>query len=844
MGHLPEKYDRTYFLGGVDPETGTPYGVLGHQEFKDGGIHERLRHEADVTIAFLGSLDGRHVLDVGMGRGDRIPMLLREAVGGYTGIDMSTDAVRIARERFDDPRVRLRLGEAAALDDEGVYDLIMLFDVIEHIPVFEMETVWPRLHRALRPGGCVFMSTPIFLNPNVADHTDGNPSVSGIHCNKQTEGTLIRSFLRHGFTVVYVEERIFGVVRTGDLPLFEESRRAAYTCTHAAVLARAGALPGMSETEVRDALVPPPGRIAVGCVLAENPRSIGQALRLLSSLRLCGGQMAGASFFACFLRMPDKEYAREFERLGAIIRVVPRTTAQDSCTNKLGFFALPELRHYDTLLLLDGDTAVVRDPLPFISGRALQCAAAELPTAPRETVARVFAHFGAPLPPRDCRCAQGGDRPLMYCDAGVVAMPAWMLDDFVPRWRDYHRQLAERPDLFEPLRLSCEQASLSLAQATERVASAALPVEMNFPTHLARMSTLERMSEVDPAIIRFHDDMEASGLLRPVAHALADRRIEQLNQLLRQKCPRWFGDRTVLDFPHSRSPGPGSRVGLYGDGFSHEQELREPIFVLGAMRSGTTLLADFLGRFPGIIRCPFELKDIWSKAGGVSMASPKTRETQCLELGAEDVRPGQRERLSAAFLERMRANAAGKRPGAAFLNKNPHLCNKVPLVNALFPDARFIWIHRPLHQVVVSLRELFAEVNARQGTWHCWPEPGTAGRNRCWQAFHRKGALAGLDPRRVFPGGDITCLAEYWLESNRAIRESLAMIPRSRWHEVSEVKLLRDPDEAVRECLKFLGDVATGEFNLHREIDRSRDERWQSMITGEERSAIEDFLAD
>jgi 2-polyprenyl-3-methyl-5-hydroxy-6-metoxy-1,4-benzoquinol methylase len=1002
MAHLREKYDKTYFLGGVDPETGTPYGVLGHQEFAGGGINERLKHEADVAIAFVGTLAGKRVLDVGMGRGDRIPLLLQQGVAAYAGFDVSADAVQIARERFSDPRVSIALGEATALEARGEYDLVLLFDVIEHIPVFEMEAVWPLLHRALTPGGCLFLSTPLFPGPNVADHTDANPSVSGIHCNKQTHGTLLRSFLRHGFTVACVEERIFGLVRTADLPALDAARRAAHLRTHAAALERAGALAGMPAAEILAAAVPPPGRIAVGCVADSHPKYLTQALRLLTSLRLCGGALAGANFFACFLELPAHDYVREFERLGAFIRVVPRVSERHPYSNKLGFFGLPELRHYDTLLLLDCDTAVVRDPLPFIDGRSLQCKIADLPTLPHESLARVFAHFGVPLPPREHRCTQDGTPTIMYCNSGVVALPARLLDTFVARWLRCNGALAERLDLLGSLQTFCDQASLSLAFAQEPTPFAPLPLEMNFPVHLADAATPAGMDEADPAIVHYHDRVDASGYLLPVPYPAANRRIEALNLLLRQRRSQGFDNRTFWDFRYSFAPELGSGLGSRGEALAYKRGLlltlyerarpatvldvgcgdgqlteglpaagytgvdispvaveqvrrrlpgrafvagdflalplapadlvicfdllihqpdgavyrqlvrtlvertagigivsgyeedplagpgivyfheplsatlraagarnllrvgryrsvtiwqyegaageeaaaiSRPVFVLGAMRSGTTLLADLLGRAPGLIHCPFELKEVWAQAGGVAMASARTRNAGCFELGAADAFCGQRERLSAAFAARMRANAAGKRPDAVLLNKNPHLCNKVPLVDALFPDARFLWIRRPLPQVVVSLRELFADVNRRQQTWHCWPLPGTAGRNRCWQALFAPAALAGWDPARVFPGGDVTFLAEYWFESNRAIAEALARLPASRWHQVDEEELLRDPGGTLRRCLRFLGEDADEELPIDRTLDPGRNERWRSLVTGQERRAIEAFSA-
>ena len=138
------------------------------------------------------------------------------------------------------------------------------------------------------------------------------------------------------------------------------------------------------------------------------------------------------------------------------------------------------------------------------------------------------------------------------------------------------------------------------------------------------------------------------------------------------------------------------------------------------MRSGTTLLADLLGIHPNIIHCPFELRMVWSRVGNVPMASPKTRDRTCPCLKETDVRPGQRERLSRAFLQEMIKNKGTKSlNNALFLNKNPHLGNKLPFVNSLFPNARFIWIYRDMPSVAASLKKI---LNRKE--IHYWPEKG------------------------------------------------------------------------------------------------------------------------
>lgn len=250
---------------------------------------------------------------------------------------------------------------------------------------------------------------------------------------------------------------------------------------------------------------------------------------------------------------------------------------------------------------------------------------------------------------------------------------------------------------------------------------------------------------------------------------------------------------------------------------------------MGAMRSGTTLLADLLGESKQIIHCPFELKDIWSAVGGVPMACPKTRDEVCRELTAKDVQPGQREKLAAAFSERMAANSSGKAADAVFLNKNPHLCNKLPFVDALFPDARYIWIYRSLPSVVASLYSLFEVVNQRQQTWHYWPEPEHGTINRCWQAFHFE-LSKGVDRSRCFPGGETQYLAEYWLESNRAIAGFFSFLLPERRHVIQEEALIENPGEQLEHCLAFLGLSTSVRPDVRESVDGTRNSTWGQKL--------------
>lgn len=274
---------------------------------------------------------------------------------------------------------------------------------------------------------------------------------------------------------------------------------------------------------------------------------------------------------------------------------------------------------------------------------------------------------------------------------------------------------------------------------------------------------------------------------------------------------------------------------------SANSRLKQPIFLIGAMRSGTTLLAELLGRSTRIAHCPFELKDVWSKKGGIHMASPKTRDQVCLECGPDDVVPGMHDCLTEAILGRI-IDLQGKEPQAVFLNKNPHLCNKLPLVKSLFPDARFIWIHRHLPQVVASIKKLFSDVHSRQSTWHWWPLPSARTRNRCWSAFYSEDQSPDILPERIFPGGNIRYLAEYWLESNRAVREFFFKLAPVDCVTVSQEQFIKTPANELARLQGLLEIPYCANVCNCGDLDKQRNDYWKTSLSSEELNDLTGFV--
>src|SRR4051794_3092119 len=111
--------------------------------------HARLRRLVDEEIE--GS--GLRVLDVGCGAGVMTGYMTR--YGDVTATDFSSSAIELARKLVTDASFH-----AGRELPEGEFDVITLFDVLEHIPQPERPVFIGRLAQRLAPRGRLFVSTP------------------------------------------------------------------------------------------------------------------------------------------------------------------------------------------------------------------------------------------------------------------------------------------------------------------------------------------------------------------------------------------------------------------------------------------------------------------------------------------------------------------------------------------------------------------------------------------------------------------------------------------------------------------------------------------------------------
>ena len=148
------EYDRSYYL--LDCE--------GHREFEASRgrkLSRRLRKCLDLTEI----RGGETFLDLGCGRGE---VALHAAARGARTIalDPSLDALSILREvasadlwlRGETPHAVRARGEALPIRSASV-DVILLSDIVEHLPPPTLARLLDETHRVLRPGGRLVVHT-------------------------------------------------------------------------------------------------------------------------------------------------------------------------------------------------------------------------------------------------------------------------------------------------------------------------------------------------------------------------------------------------------------------------------------------------------------------------------------------------------------------------------------------------------------------------------------------------------------------------------------------------------------------------------------------------------------
>lgn len=218
------------------------------------------------------------------------------------------------------------------------------------------------------------------------------------------------------------------------------------------------------------------------------------------------------------------------------------------------------------------------------------------------------------------------------------------------------------------------------------------------------------------------------------------------------------------------------------------ETFRDPVFLIGLMRSGTTLLMNTLSEHPQLLKAGFELNRMWTKVGGAPCS------VNCEMRLATDLQAQYQNNVTAyferyiqnskSFIRHLSRWSQKKYYGSGrvfydwdnvfLMNKSPHLSNKISYINAMYPKAKFVVIVRSPYGQTASQKIHFLNNHKKQNTWFYLPND-----NRSCRSKLLGSELGSYSNDRLFPN-NFSLIPEAWLKLNSIIFDHLTDIDESR----------------------------------------------------------------
>lgn len=216
-----------------------------------------------------------------------------------------------------------------------------------------------------------------------------------------------------------------------------------------------------------------------------------------------------------------------------------------------------------------------------------------------------------------------------------------------------------------------------------------------------------------------------------------------------------------------------------------------PVFILSAPRSGSTLLFETLAQSPDLATIGGESHRLIE---GVPELSMPARGWQSNRLLAKDATPEIAERLAQEFHAALRDRdglAAGGR--VRMLEKTPKNALRVPFLDAVWPDAEFIFLYRDVRETLASMIEAW-----QSGYFRTYPRlPGWDGLP--WSLL----LVPGWEELRGLPLPEL--VAKQWATTLDLLIADLDALPSERVRAVTYSDFLADPATFVGRLVSSIG---------------------------------------
>jgi Sulfotransferase family len=215
----------------------------------------------------------------------------------------------------------------------------------------------------------------------------------------------------------------------------------------------------------------------------------------------------------------------------------------------------------------------------------------------------------------------------------------------------------------------------------------------------------------------------------------------------------------------------------------------DPVFVVGCSRSGTTVTYETIAMSSRLLSFGHEIPEFWDSLWG-----PHHNRWESEAAGAEHALPAHRDAAQRYFFQRLGLGRV--------LDKTCINVMRVPYLHALFPNARFVYIHRDGRDNVSSLMDGWLHdghfaLGKLLGPFPC-PVAIDGGAFHEWSFFLPPGWRDYND----VPLEEVCALQ--WLTANRFALDASRQIPPEQWIRLRYEDIFDRPQAMFREVFERL----------------------------------------
>lgn len=313
------------------------------------------------------------------------------------------------------------------------------------------------------------------------------------------------------------------------------------------------------------------------CVVDTGPRFHLDVMRWYAALTRLAG-VTPADLLVHAVRPAGSEALDLLRERGVTVREVePFDAASPHCNKIAGALSLAELgERSGVFVLTDADVAVCEDPrrLEMPAGH-VGMTPVHMGNPPLAVLEGVFAAAGVAAPRRvDIQWQPGESTLAGNGNGGLYLVPGALLPAVAHGWAEWARWLLARRELLAEWALHVDQVAMALALAAAGIPTWELDIRWNLPTHVAAILPA---SPPVPAVVHYHQHVDAAGRLAPTGREAIDLRVAAANTALDELWRERFPNALFWEWRYLSNPALGSGTGSRGSALAEKRALLEAL---------------------------------------------------------------------------------------------------------------------------------------------------------------------------------------------------------------------------------------------------------------------------